>query len=330
MKKPAVASRLLRAAGLGVLLLAAAPVVFRIAAALRETRTPVPPEGRLVAAGDVRLYVQELGPADGPIVLFTHGMGAWSGLWRPILEPVAAAGIRCVAVDLPPFGFSERPANGDYSRAAQAVRLWALADSLGARRASLVGHSFGSGAVAEAALAVPERVDKLVLIAPALGLDAAAGPPSPLARALLAWRPLRQMFVASTLANPLLVRRGLAGFMERDEAATPERVAILRRPQRAEGYVRGVGEWVRGFVLGGEVTPSFERAAYARLAMPVLLIWGDRDATTPLAQGAALNRSIPGSELVVLPGIGHMPQLEETVKVQELLIRFLAPKGPAG
>ncbi len=302
--------------------LASLPVLVLLSAAVRERSADRPPEGRLVSAGDVSLYVQEAGPVDGPVVLFTHGMGAWSGLWRPLLDPLAAAGIRCVAVDLPPFGFSERPASGDYSRAAQARRLWALADSLGARKVSFVGHSFGSGAVAEAALAEPGRVEKLILIAPALGLDA-PGPPSALARAALGVRPLRQALVAATLANPLLVRRGLTGFMARDEAATPERVEILRRPQRAKGYVRGLGEWLPGFVLGGEASPSFDRAAYARLAMPVRLIWGDKDETTPLAQGEALAKSIPGAELVVLPGIGHMPQLEDPARVQALLVERL-------
>lgn len=303
-------------------------VVFRIASFHREARDAVqaaPSEGRLIPAGDVKLFVQELGPSNGPVALFTHGMGAWSGLWRPVLEPVAAAGVRCVIVDLPPFGFSERPKNGDYSRAAQARRLWAALDSLGAARASLVGHSFGSGSVAEAALSSPERVVKLILFAPALGLDAPKTPPSGALAAILNNRLAAEALVSATLANPLMTRRGLTGFMAKTEAATPERLAVLRRPLASRGYVAGLARWLPGFLFSTEDSPSYRGASYASLKMPVLLVYGDLDTTTPLAQGRRLKTLIPGADLVVLPGIGHMPQLEATAEAQELLISRLAP-----
>jgi 2-hydroxymuconate-semialdehyde hydrolase len=253
-------------------------------------------------------------------------MGAWSGLWRPVLEPLAAKGIRCVAVDMPPFGFSQRPSDASYGRRAQARRLWGLVDALGARRASLIGHSFGAGSVVEAALSRPERVSSLVLLAPALRLGAPARRPLPFFEKLLSFRLIREVFISATLANPILSRRGLAAFMADPDAATPEHAAILRRPLAVCSTVRELARWLPGFLFDPEDGLSVDETAYSRLGMPTLLIWGDLDQVTPLPEGKALQRLIPNSELVVLPGIGHMPQLESTEKVRELLMGWLSAR----
>src|SRR4051812_44959053 len=55
-----------------------------VRAQLAESRTEAelaPRNGRWVAAGDAELFVQEWGPADGPVLVMTHGTGAWSGTW---------------------------------------------------------------------------------------------------------------------------------------------------------------------------------------------------------------------------------------------------------
>ncbi len=293
---------------------------------LRETldrRAAAPSEGRFVPAGDVELFVSEWGPPGAPVVLFTHGMGAWSGLWGLALGG-ACREVRCVAVDQSPFGYSERPADSSYDRAASARRLWALADSLGAKKVSIVGHSFGGGAAAEAALSRPERVTRLVLIAPALGLGSPAAAPGVLG-ALLARPPLARLLVAATMTNPLLLRTGLGRFMADPSRATPEMAAVLRRPLYSKGFTAGLADWLPRFLYGAETGLSTDPKAYARLTMPVLLVWGDRDTTTPLAQGEALKELIPGARLAVLKGIGHMPQLEDPSAVQALLTEHLAP-----
>src|SRR5512145_2820711 len=95
-----------------VLVLIVALTGFRIAASLREkaSRTEAAPStGRFVDAGDVEVFVQELGPTSGNPVLLVHGTGAWSAIWRETMEALAIEGYRAIALDLPPFGYSERP-----------------------------------------------------------------------------------------------------------------------------------------------------------------------------------------------------------------------------
>src|SRR5438552_12102346 len=78
---------------------AAALTTFRWQAHARETRTRVeaaPASGRFVRAADVEVFLQEIGPSEAPVVLFVHGMGAWSEIWRESLVATAAAGFRAV------------------------------------------------------------------------------------------------------------------------------------------------------------------------------------------------------------------------------------------
>ena len=59
-----------------------------------------PPGGRWVDVGDSRLFVQEWGPPDGPVLLLTHGTGGWSGTWFELPTALAGAGWRVIAVNL--------------------------------------------------------------------------------------------------------------------------------------------------------------------------------------------------------------------------------------
>src|SRR5688572_10602462 len=107
-------------------LLIVAILFFTAQASLRETKTrqeAAPSTGRFVQAGDVELFIQEMGPQDGQTILFIHGTAAWSELWHETMTPLAEAGYRCIAIDIPPFGYSERPATPSYGNADQARRL---------------------------------------------------------------------------------------------------------------------------------------------------------------------------------------------------------------
>ncbi|HJR82077.1 MAG TPA: alpha/beta fold hydrolase, partial [Anaerolineales bacterium] len=129
-----------------LVLLLAVILFFTLLANLRETKTrqeAAPSTGRFVQAGDVELFIQEMGPENGQVILFIHGTAAWSGLWRETMTPLAEAGYRCIAIDIPPFGYSERPATPSYGNADQARRIVALMDALRIERAILLGHSFG-------------------------------------------------------------------------------------------------------------------------------------------------------------------------------------------
>src|SRR6185503_15135332 len=158
--------RLLPRLVIAALLLASIALLASVCQAQRRevltAAEAAPTTGHFVHAGDVDLFVQESGPPQGPAVLLVHGTGAWSETWRESMTAFAGAGYRAIAVDLPPFGYSQRPASGDYSRRAQGERFVAVLDTLEVRDVTLVGHSFGAGPTVEAALIARGRVRALV------------------------------------------------------------------------------------------------------------------------------------------------------------------------
>jgi pimeloyl-ACP methyl ester carboxylesterase len=304
-----------------VALILLAAVVAVIAAATRERGTRqalAPAEGRVLRAHDVELFIQEAGPADGPPVVLMHGTGAWGEIWRDTMTHLAQHGYRAVAVDMPPFGFSERPASHDYTTATQGKRLAALTAQLGESGVTLVGHSFGARATMEALMLAPDRVRALVLVDAALGLHDASGAPLPegnepagLASSLLGVGFVRRPLVASLITNPLMTRTLLQQVITRKEAATDARVEMLRRPLALEGATTASGAWLQWFVNPDRPPLSGRIASYPSLRVPTTVIWGSTDTVTPLPQGRAIASLIPLASLMVLDNVGHIPAIED-------------------
>jgi pimeloyl-ACP methyl ester carboxylesterase len=299
---------------------------FRLAASAREDQTShaaAPGNGKFVRAGDVEIHLQEAGDGSGEPVIFIHGTGAWSETWRDTMTAVAGAGFKSIAIDLPPFGFSERPSNASYSRADQARRIIGVLDALHIQQAILVGHSFGGGPTVEAALMRTERIKSLVLVDAALALDGRSTDTPLIQKMVLGLTPLRNAVSAATITNPLFTKTFLKTFLFKKEAATDERVAIYQRPFVVTGTSVAVSSWLPEFLSSKQAAQSLDPNAYSRLTMPVSLIWGAQDTVTPLNQAERLKQIVPHAELSVLDGVGHIPQIEDPARFNAALLKFL-------
>lgn len=318
--------RVRRVLGVAIAAVLVALLAFRLLAFRRETLDPqaaAPAGGRLVRAADVLMFVQELGPAEAPAAVFIHGTGAWSETWKESMQAAADAGVRAIALDLPPFGYSEKPSGSGYTRPEQARRILGVLDALGLERATLVGHSFGAGATVEAALKAPDRVASLVLVDAALGLDQPNVPPPFWLRGFLASGPLRDAVVATFLTNPYFTRRLVAAFVADPAKVSEARAAIYRQPLVVRGTTAAVGVWLPELLGPPGNVPSARKDAYRTIRAPTLILWGAADTVTPLGQGQDLHALVPGSELSVLPGIGHIPQIEDPAEFNARLVKFL-------
>lgn len=317
---------LLALCGLVVLTLAG----FRTAALMRETNSAeaiAPASGQFVDTGHGRMFVQDGGPRDRTPIVLVHGTAAWSEFWRGTIDHLRARGHRVVALDLPPFGFSDRSAAGAYTRADQAKRITGALDALKIDRAIFVGHSFGAGATVETVMLHPDRIAGLVLVAAALGLpeDGASPEASPgAADRILRLPVLPEMLVAATLTNPLMTRRLLAMMMARKDAATDELADILRRPMTRRNSTPDFVVWARGFLAPDLGATSMSPPRYAQISAPTRILWGNADTVTPLRQGERLAGLIRGSKLEVLAGVGHMPQIEDPGAFRAALDKALA------
>ena len=315
-----------------IALIVIVPFGFRVAASVRERNLPesiAPSEGARVHVGQLDFYYQSLGPVDGPAVLFIPGAMAWSGTWRPLAERIAAAGFRTIALDLPPFGFSSRPADHDYGRVAQAARIRSFLGAMGIDRVVLIGHSFGGGATVEAAMTLgAARVRGLVVIDVALDLENHSQRTPPLGP-ILGVAALRNAIVASTATNPWMTARVVRSFVFDEAAVTDARVAIYQRPFACSGTTEATGDWLlSGLFRDERAAISHDESAYRAFDIPVLIVWGREDTVTPLAQGAHIAALFPRATLEVLERVNHIPHLEKVDAVAARLRPFLSALPP--
>lgn len=313
-------------AGMLLALIVLVLVGFRAAAALRESRTPAqaaPATGKFARAGGLEIYYQESGPIDGPVVLLIHGTGAWSEIWRETMQTLTDAGFRCIAMDLPPFGFSQRPVPPEYTDAAQADRILGLLDALGIKQATLAGHSFGARPTVEAALRDPSRIQSLILIDAALGLTTKPGKAPLLLRGLLASGMTRDALVAATMTNPMLSRKMLQLLILDPANATDRQIHMIQQQFPVEGTTHALGGWLERFVTSQDNSHAGDRSEYSRLGMPTLIVWGEADSITPLPQGQDLKTLLPNAEMVVLKNTGHIPLIEDAAGLNHAMLDFL-------
>lgn len=263
-------------------------------------------------------HIRYVDTGNGPPVVLLHGLGASIYSWHAVIEPIAAEGYRVIAFDNRGFGFSSRPAEG-YGNADYVQLLGALLDSLGVGQATLVGHSMGAQIAAEFALAHPDRVRGLALLAPSgLGVRVPwmlAAARLPLVGPLIAGlrgRWVTGWILRSTYADPSLVTEA-----DVDQYYAPVAQADFGRA------LRGVLRAYRFDALKGRVDS---------LRTPTLLLWGRRDPIIPLDFGRRFAAALPRVAFVALPETGHVLPEEAPERVTELLIGFLTeglPRVPA-
>lgn len=322
--------RILKAIGLTLAAFVAVIVLFWVRAELHESEARVdaaPSSGRFVKADDVELFIQEMGPADGQSIVFIHGTAAWSGFWRETMSALANAGYHCIAIDIPPFGFSEKPASPSYGNKDQARRIVALMDALNVSNTILLGHSFGGGATMEAALMIPGRIDALVLLdVGGLNLNVQQAPEGDNASALSVFMNiplLRNPVLAATATNPMLTKTIFSTMVLDPGVVTPELVSLVQEPMVLKDTTNTMGEWLSYVLTVQEVSLTSNPANYQALTMPALIIWGDSDTIIPLKDGEYLKSILPNAELVVMQGVNHIPYFEDNGKFVEIALAFL-------
>lgn len=300
---------------------------LRVTAFYREDERrdlTLPEEGRLIDVAGAEIYVEEQGPEDGTPILLIHGSVGWSGLWRDTASVLSGAGLRAIAFDTPPMGYSDRDPRGGYGRIRQADRIDAIAEAL-AVRPIIVAHSFGAGPALEAVLRHPDQFAGLVIVSGAIGLDSHQSE-----RALpLLLRPLlfREAAISATVTNPWVMEPMLGLFLHRKDSVTPEQIDILNRPMRLRHTTEALAGWVPSLLVPPKDALSTRPEEIGKARPPVSLIWGDKDTTTPIEQGRALQAALPDAPLLVLKDVGHIPQIEDPDRFHDSLLEALHAVG---
>ncbi|MEX0340937.1 MAG: alpha/beta fold hydrolase [Arenibacterium sp.] len=311
-------STLIRLAAYFVLIGALALLLFRGAALIRESSDVARPEsGSLISTPSGAIHVQSDGPETGTPLLLAHGSAAWSGFWSDEIELLGDAGFRAHAFDMPPFGFSERARDGDYSRTAQATRIIELVEAMD-MRPILIAHSFGGAAAAEAVLMKPDAFRGLILIDAAIGM--LPSPPETPLPAPLRPKAFREAAVSLTVTNPLVTGLLLRGLLHNKEAATRTELNVLRYPLGRPGTTSAVAEWLPSLLSPRTDTLSRNPDSFRDLNLPVEIIWGDKDTVTPPSQAEALAIALGQGPVTYLPNTGHIPHIETPEAFAEALL----------
>jgi pimeloyl-ACP methyl ester carboxylesterase len=297
------------AAGLGLLALhdrpPVAPGAWLAAASLEARHETI--EGHRVR------YVRT---GSGPAVVLVHGFGSSLYTWKEVI-PALAAAHDVVALDLPGFGESDRPADLSFEDLPRAVL--GLIDRLRIARASLVGNSLGGATAALVAAENPGRVSALVLIDSA-GLDRGPSERPRLVRFVMS--PAGSM-IARLPGKRLVVEASLRQVFHDAALVTPERVSEYLAAARRPGTFPAMRKLGASF----EERASVVREALPRIVAPTLVLWGDDDRWIPIAHADRFVAAIPGARKGVIPACGHVPQEEKPEEVARLLLEFLAEAG---
>ena len=283
-------------------------LVLRGLAATREDGAPPPPDTQMIATPTGTVAVHMAGPAGGPRLVIVHGTAAWGGFWREPSAVLAAKGWRVIAVDLPPFGWSGHDPHERYDRISQAERLAAVIGATGTGPATVLAHSFGAGPATELALRHPTRVRGLVLVDAALGqLDPTEETAA--ARAMRV-RPLAELVTAASLTNPAALPPLLRSLLANKDSAEPW-IEPLRAPMTRDGTTSAYAAWLPNLFAAKDGALSRSSAQLKQIRVPVAIVWGRADTVTPPEQGQRLAGLTRARSLIVLPGVGHIPHIED-------------------
>lgn len=255
-------------------------------------------------------------PVSGPVgrILLIHGFGASTFSFRFMAPHLAEQGWEVAAVDVPPFGYSDKSAQRLAVPADRGRLLWAVPDALGWEGPIvLLGHSMGGLYAATMAEAFPERTRALVLLAGAVPADGKAPAGAPWFAGLF------RGFLESSLRDWSSVKAMLVRFAGKGASIPDDMVDGYAAPFQMPGGVEALFAWSRA---GGQAPVHPER-----LRMPALLVYGEKDTVVPPKTGRALAEVMPDGELALLPGLGHLAHELQPDRVHRTIDAFLLERA---
>ncbi len=262
-------------------------------------------------------------PGSGTPLLLLHGFADSADTWRPLMRELAESGRPAAAIDLGGFATAEdldrdQPLLPQWDRMVGKAIL-ELSAANGGADVFVVGNSLGGCLAMRAAEHAELPLAGVVPIAPA-GLEMARWFP------VIEGERLIRLLRFSPVPVPELVVRELVGrvyaslVFSTPDRADPESVASFTR--HIPSVDRGQAVLDVGRRLLPELAAPFR---LERIDCPLLLIWGERDRMVFTGGAERVLRTVPYSDIAVIPACGHCPQVEAPERLAEMLLDF--PQG---
>lgn len=234
----------------------------------------------------------------GQPLLILHGWGSSSDHWVKVQEHIAREEMEVVVPDLPGFGKTNCPSViwgvKDY---AEFVAQFAA--SIGLKKFSLAGHSFGGQVAIQFAVFYPEKIEKLILIAPA-AIRRRPGVKNSVLR-----------FAAKIIGIALYVLPPNVGANIKSIG-----YRLLRRPDYLKSY--GIMKDIFKQVISEDLSSVLKD-----IRVPTLLIWGRRDTLTALEDGVFMSKQIPNAIFKIDDSCGHNFHVQIPEVLAKMTVQFI-------
>jgi len=264
---------------------------------------------RWVDVDGVTARVRIEGPSDAPVLVLIHGFSYSLESWEAWAVDLAAD-YRVVRFDLPGHALTGPDPQARYSVDETVEFTRALLDALAIEQASLVGNSLGGLVAWRLAADYPDRVERLVLLAPGgFSINGVTEDPVPVPAAVAFFLTQGPEFGVAAASQALF------GDPERMPEDLPGRVhSLMRQP--------GVGA---ALVQRLEVfTLPDPRADLARIEAPALIVWGERDVMVPPAHAEEFAAHMRDARILTYADLGHVPHEEDPARTLVDVRDFLA------
>ena len=262
-----------------------------------------------LVVGDQPYFIQDTGPREAPTIVLLHGFGAslqtWDA-WGTELEKQW----RVVRIDVPAFGLTGPAVNQDYSDEADVVRLLALFDQLDLPQAIVGGHSMGGRIAWNFAATHPERVSHLLLVSP-------DGFPDPRSTTEHTYQVSPWLGLMKYSLPAWALKMGVAPAYGDEKLLTADTMRRYQDMMRAPGVRTALIDRMRQS-RNSDPVPRLQS-----LKMPVLLVWGEKDAFIPISNAQDYLKAIPHAVLATIPQAGHVVHEEASQPSVQAVKEFL-------
>ncbi len=269
-------------------------------------------EPRFAAVGRGRIFHYDIGEGE-PVVLL-HGYNHHAEAWVRNIGPLAAAGWRVIALDLPGFGRSGVP-EMRYSLPGYADFMVEFLDALGIGSAHLVGSSMGGAIALRLAVDHPDRARTIT------GVDAAGFFTSIPRFWSIAANPVVKTLIRPFLGQPRLLQWSHSRAYYDSTLSSTDQTDLMAEAYTQPGYKDHILGMAESMLLAPEGELLWD--ALPAITAPVLIVWGRQDRTIPVSHAYRAAQRLPSAEVVIYDECGHLPMYEKPDDFNRDLLDFL-------
>ena len=274
--------------------------------------------GSFLEVDRYKTYHIDVNSSSEKVIILVHGLGGSATNWIPVIPELEQAGFRVLALDLKGSGLSEKKIGEDFSHKAQVEFLNSFVEQLELESFTLVGHSMGGNIATMYVQKYPKKVERLVLVSPAIVEIRNFDPVRANALKALDF-PVIKEYVRVFLKTFFTEER-IKAFFE-SAMYDPEKASVAEplfvNPTRFAGW-----EYV-AIKMTASTNENILERPLLEIKIPVLIVWGEKDPWIPMSEGKYLQQKFINNEFVILENVGHLPMFEDAERFSEVLTNFL-------